>query len=98
MHPRAGLLPSNRAGALRDTIRALDVTWVFDEPQLDQLLISTVTEGTPVRSGTLDPLGADVEEGSDLDFAVLRNLDASFTSCLAPSVREWPPTLPAHLI
>jgi len=74
-----------RIRELRDKIHALDVACVFDEPQFDQRLIATVVEGTPVRSGTLDPLGADVENGADLYFAVLGNMAASFRDCLAPA-------------
>ena len=77
-----------RIRELRDRIRTLDVTCVFDEPQFDQRLIATIVEGTPVRSGTLDPLGADVENGPDLYFTVLANMAASFRDCLAPPERE----------
>ena len=73
-----------RIRELRDKIHALDVTCVFDEPQFDQRLIATIIEGTPVRSGTLDPLGADVENGPELYFSVLRNMATSFRECLAP--------------
>ncbi|MCY4452656.1 MAG: zinc ABC transporter substrate-binding protein [Immundisolibacterales bacterium] len=77
-----------RIRELRDKIRALDVTCVFDEPQFDQRLIATIVEGTPVRTGTLDPLGAGVENGPDLYFTVLRDMAASFRDCLAPGERE----------
>ena len=72
-----------RIRELRDKIQALDVTCVFDEPQFDQRLIATIVEGTSVRSGTLDPLGADVDNGPELYFAVLRNMAESFRDCLA---------------
>ena len=74
-----------RIRELREKIHALDVTCVFDEPQFDQRLIATIVEGTPVRSGTLDPLGADVDNGPDLYFTVLGNMAASFRDCLAPA-------------
>ena len=77
-----------RIRELRDKIRALDVTCVFDEPQFDRRLIATIIEGTPVRSGTLDPLGADVENGPDLYFSVLGNMAASFRDCLARGERK----------
>ena len=73
-----------RIRELRDKIHALDVTCVFDEPQFDRRLVATIIEGTPVRSGTLDPLGAGVENGPELYFSVLRNMAASFRDCLAP--------------
>ena len=77
-----------RIRKLRDKIHALDVTCVFDEPQFDRRLVDTIIEGTPVRSGTLDPLGAGVENGPDLYFSVLGNMAASFRDCLAPGERK----------
>ena len=77
-----------RIRELRDKIHALDVTCVFDEPQFDRRLVDTIIEGTPVRSGTLDPLGAGVENGPDLYFSVLGNMAASFRDCLAPGERK----------
>ena len=77
-----------RIRELRGKIEELDVTCVFDEPQFDQRLIATIVEGTSVRSGTLDPLGADVEDGPDLYFEVLRNMATSFRDCLAPAARN----------
>lgn len=74
-----------RIRELRAKIHTLDVTCVFDEPQFDQRLIATIVEGTPVRSGTLDPLGADVDDGPDLYFMVLGKMAASFRDCLAPA-------------
>ena len=74
-----------RIRELREKIHALDVTCVFDEPQFDQRLVATIVEGTPVRTGTLDPLGAGVENGPGLYSALLRNMAVSFRDCLAPA-------------
>ena len=73
-----------RIRELREKIRELGVACVFDEPQFDRRLVATIIEGTPVRSGTLDPLGAEVEDGPELYFTMLRNMAASFRGCLAP--------------
>ena len=69
---------------LREKVRQLGVTCVFSEPHFDQRLVATIVEGTEIRSGTVDPLGMDIENGPELYFAVLRNMAASFTECLAP--------------
>ena len=73
-----------RIRELRARVQELGVTCVFDEPQFDRRLVATIIEGAAVRSGTLDPLGADVENGPGLYFAVLRNMASSFRDCLAP--------------
>lgn len=77
-----------RIRELRDKVQALDVTCVFDEPQFDRRLVATIVEGTPVRSGTLDPLGADVENGPELYFSVVRNMGSAFRNCLAHAEQE----------
>ena len=77
-----------RIRELRDRVRELGVTCVFDEPQFDQRLIAAIIEGTRVRSGTLDPLGANIEYGPELYFSLLREMAASFNDCLAPIDRK----------
>ncbi len=73
-----------RISELRDKVRALGVACVFDEPQFDRRLVQTVIEGSEVRAGTVDPLGAAIEDGPDLYITLLRNMAASFKACLAP--------------
>ena len=73
-----------RISELRNKVRALGVTCVFDEPQFDRRLVQTVIEGSEVRAGTVDPLGAAIEDGPDLYITLLRNMAASFKACLVP--------------
>ncbi len=73
-----------RIRELRAKVRKLGVVCVFDEPQFNKRTVSLVLEGTQVRSGTLDPLGAAIEDGPGLYFALLRNMAASFRNCLVP--------------
>ena len=61
------------------------VVCLVDEPHFDRCLIDTVIEGTDVRSGTVDPMGATVDSGPGLDFTLLRNMAAEFRNCLIPS-------------
>ncbi|MDE0303583.1 MAG: zinc ABC transporter substrate-binding protein [Albidovulum sp.] len=72
-----------RIRELRKKIRDLGVVCVFSEPHFDQGLIATIIEGTDIGSGTLDPLGVDVEDGPELYFTMMRNLAASFVDCLS---------------
>ena len=75
---------ARRISELRDKVERLGVVCVFDEPQFDKRLVDTVTEGSDVKSGTVDPLGAGIEDGPDLYFTLLHNMAAAFTGCLAP--------------
>ena len=81
--------PGRAAGArriseLRDKVRALGVACVFAEPQFDQRVVRTVIEGSAVRAGTLDPLGAAIEDGPALYATLLRTMATAFKACLAP--------------
>lgn len=73
-----------RIRELREKVRELGVVCVIDEPQLDRRLVNTVIEGTDVRSGTVDPMGAAIDSGPALYFTLLRNMAAAFRDCLAP--------------
>ena len=74
-----------RIRELRHKVAELGVVCLIDEPHFDRRLISTVIEGTDVRSGTVDPMGATVESGPDLYFTLLRNMSVAFRECLSPS-------------
>ena len=74
-----------RIRELRDKVRRSGAACVFSEPHFDQRLVATIIEGTAIRSGTVDPLGVNVENGPELYFAMLRNMAAAFTNCLAPA-------------
>ena len=71
-----------RIAEIRDKIRELSGVCVFAEPQFDSRVVDVVTEGTDARSGTVDPLGADIDDGPELYFTLMRNLAASFNDCL----------------
>lgn len=73
-----------RVAEIRDRIRGEDVVCVFAEPQFEPKLIATVIEGTPARTGTLDPLGSDLAPGPELYGALLRGLADGLVACLAP--------------
>jgi zinc transport system substrate-binding protein len=73
---------AKRLSELRRKIRALDVVCVFAEPLFQPRLITTVTEGTKARPGTLDPSGMLLPAGRDLYFELMRDLAAGLKSCL----------------
>lgn len=76
---------AERIGELRETVQNAGATCVFSEPQFEPQLVSTVIEGTSAKSGVLDPLGAELENGPDLYFELIRNMTTSFKDCLTPA-------------
>ncbi len=75
---------ARRIAELQDKLHSLGVVCVFDEPQFDQRIVRTVIEGSDVKTGTVDPIGATIEDGPELYFTLLRNMAASFSNCLSP--------------
>jgi zinc transport system substrate-binding protein len=79
--------PERQTGArhlaeLRERIARLRVVCVFAEPQFEPRLVATLIEGTGARSGTLDPIGADLAAGADLYVALLRRNADALAACL----------------
>ncbi|MEP0942933.1 MAG: zinc ABC transporter substrate-binding protein [Rhizobiaceae bacterium] len=74
---------AERIGELRAKVKGLKAACVFSEPQFESKLVSTVSEGTDAKPGVLDPLGTGIENGPELYFMLIRNMAASFKSCLS---------------
>ena len=74
---------AQRIAEIRDKVRELGGVCVFAEPQFDSRVIDVVTEGTAAAAGTVDPLGAEIDDGPELYFTLLRNLAASFKECMS---------------
>jgi zinc transport system substrate-binding protein len=73
---------AQRLSQLRSKISSLDAACVFAEPQFEPTLVATVVEKTAARRGTLDPLGAALDDGPELYFTLMRGMAASLVSCL----------------
>lgn len=72
-----------RLSELRRTIRERGAVCIFAEPQFPPRLLQVVAEGGALRSGVLDPLGAELEDGPELYFALLRGNARSLADCLS---------------
>ncbi|MDO3377795.1 zinc ABC transporter substrate-binding protein [Geoalkalibacter halelectricus] len=74
---------AQRVREVQGLIRARGARCVFAEPQFTPRLVATVVEGSGARQGVLDPLGADLEPGSEAYFRLLRDLGENLHACLA---------------
>ncbi|NRG17477.1 zinc ABC transporter substrate-binding protein [Rhizobiales bacterium] len=72
-----------RVAGMREKVKELGAVCVFSEPQFDPRLVAVIAEGSNARPGVLDPLGADLEDGPDQYFDLLRNLAKSLAECLS---------------
>jgi zinc transport system substrate-binding protein len=76
---------AKRLTELRRKIMSLGAVCVFAEPQFEPKVVASLIEGTPARTGTLDPEGGRLEPAPDLYFTLMRNLARDLKACLAPS-------------
>ena len=70
-----------RLSEIREKITGAEATCVFAEPQFEPRLVQTLVEGTGAATGTLDPLGAALEDGPDLYFDLMRANARAFRAC-----------------
>ncbi|MGC8732556.1 MAG: zinc ABC transporter substrate-binding protein [Halothiobacillaceae bacterium] len=73
---------AGRVQAMREKIKQLGAICVFSEPQFEPKLVQTLIEGTPARTGVLDPLGAQLPPGLAGYEQLLRQLADNLTTCL----------------
>jgi zinc transport system substrate-binding protein len=74
-----------RLTELRKKVTALGAQCVFAEPNFEMKVVQSIIEGTPVRTGTLDPEAALLSPGPDLYAELMRKLAQGLKACLAPS-------------
>jgi zinc transport system substrate-binding protein len=72
-----------RIDEIRDRFADEGIQCVLSEPQFNPGLVATVTDGAATATAVLDPLGSDLEPGSDLYPMLLRNLATSLAGCLS---------------
>lgn len=73
---------AKRIARLRRMIVNEKIVCLFTEPEFTPALIKTLTEGTPMRTGVLDPLGAGLEPGPGLYGKLMRGMARSLLECL----------------
>lgn len=79
--------PERRPGAksliaIRNALKTDQVYCVFSEPQFTPAVIHSVTRGTNVNHGVLDPLATEYQLKPGAYFQYLQDLGTSFSQCL----------------
>ena len=67
---------------IKDKIKKLNASCVFQEPQFDSKLVKIVVEGTNAQIGTLDPLGVNISRKENFYIQLLKNMAKSLKECL----------------
>ncbi|MBB3286044.1 MULTISPECIES: zinc ABC transporter substrate-binding protein ZnuA [Rhizobium] len=74
---------AQRVAEIHSKVADLGATCVFAEPQFEPKLVNVVLEGTPAKSGVLDPEAATLPQGPDLYFDLMRGIASSLKECLS---------------
>ncbi|ANK80137.1 MAG: hypothetical protein TEF_04555 [Rhizobiales bacterium NRL2] len=73
---------ARRISRLKSRVGELGAVCVFAEPQFDSRLVATIADGSEVRVGVADPLGADIPPGPGHYETLMRRAAAAFRDCL----------------
>ena len=63
---------------IHEVIEHDNVSCILSEPQFNPDIIKSIAKDTNVKTGVLDPLGANLKPGKDLYFDLIRNMSSSF--------------------
>ncbi len=74
---------AQRITALQEKIAESGAACIFQEPQFSPAIVQTITEGSDVRIGVLDPEGSGLTEGPELYSQLLHGLADALVECLA---------------
>lgn len=84
------LSPDRQPGAerikeIQARIKQMNVSCIFAEPQFQPRQIASVIEGTSAKTAILDPLGANLADGPELYFKLMRQNAKALRGCLSPT-------------
>ena len=66
---------------IREVIEHEKVNCIFSEPQFNPDIIKSIAKDTGIKTGVLDPLGANLDKGKNLYFDLIKNISSSFKGC-----------------
>lgn len=73
---------ARRLAEIGEVVKARGVACLFAEPQFAPKVVNAIADSTGVRTGLLDPLGADLAAGPGFYPALLDELARQFEACL----------------
>jgi len=66
---------------IRKVIKKENAKCIFSEPQFNPKIIKAIAKDANIKTGVLDPLGANLKNNKDLYFKLLNNLSNSLRKC-----------------
>jgi zinc transport system substrate-binding protein len=72
---------AKQLASIREEIKTKKINCVFSEPQFNPSISKAIAQDTGIKTFVMDPLGADLNDGKDLYFKLIRNISASINKC-----------------
>ena len=66
---------------IREVIEHEKAKCIFSEPQFNPNIINSIARDTGVKTGVLDPLGANIEKGKNMYFQLIKDMSNSLKNC-----------------
>jgi len=67
--------------SIREEIKTKKINCIFSEPQFNPGIPKAIAQDTNIKISVMDPLGADLDNGKDLYFKLIRNISNSIKNC-----------------
>ena len=81
LHPDRQI-SAKRLREIYELVETTEVSCIFSEPQFSAQLVEQIAAKEDLQVATLDPLGANLSDGPDLYFALIRGLAETMSDCL----------------
>ena len=66
---------------IREVIEHEKAKCIFSEPQFNPNIINSIASDTGVKTGVLDPLGANIDKGKNMYFDLIKDMSNSLMGC-----------------
>ena len=66
---------------IREVIEHEKAKCIFSEPQFNPNIINSIASDTGVKTGVLDPLGANIDKGKNMYFDLIKDMSNSIKDC-----------------
>lgn len=75
-------LSAKKLSEISKTIKEKNIKCLFKEPQFSNETIEAIANGTDIKVGTLDPIGAKIKAGKNAYLGILNEIMDNLTECL----------------
>ena len=72
---------AKQLASIREEIKTKKVNCIFSEPQFNPGISKAIAQDTGIKIFVMDPLVANLNDGKELYFKLIKNISASINKC-----------------